>query len=87
MVSVELLLNVALLIALAFLVTTWIWKAKSSNSRSSRVANFLTNIALTAIEVGLLTVHCLAGENYGMNLFLTFLWLLNAVLSAFSMND
>ena len=86
-VSIELLLNVALLIALAFLVVTWIWQATSNNSFGCRVARLLTNTALTAIEVGLLTVHCLTGESYGFNLFLVFLWLLNVVMSAFSMSD
>lgn len=86
-VSIELLLNVALLIALAFLVVTWIWQAKSNNSFGCRVARLLTNTALTAIEVGLLTVHCLTGESYGFNLFFVFLWLLNVVMSAFSMSD
>lgn len=86
-VSIELLLNVALLIALAFLVVTWIWQAKSNNSFGCRVARLLTNTALTAIEVGLLTVHFLTGESYGFNLFFVFLWLLNVVMSAFSMSD
>ena len=86
-VSVELLLNTALLIALAVLVVTWIWNAKSNNSFGCRVARLLTNTALTAIEVGLLIVHCLTGESYGLNLLLVFLWLLNVVMSAFDMSN
>ncbi len=86
-VSVELLLNVALLIALAFLVVTWIWIAKSNNNFGARVAKLLTETALVSIEVGLFTVHCLTGESYGFNLFLVFMWLLNMVLSALNMRD
>ena len=49
MVSVELLLNVALLIALAFLVATWIGRAKSNNSRGWWIAKVLDEAALAAI--------------------------------------
>lgn len=87
MVSVELLLNVALLIALAFLVATWIGRAKSNNSRGWWIAKVLDEATLTAIEIGLLTVHCLSGENYGFNLFLSLLWLFNVVLDAFARSD
>lgn len=86
-VSVELLLNVALILALAFLVVTWIWKSESNNSFGARVAKLLTETALVSIEVGLLTVNCLTGESYGFNLFLVFLWLLNMVMSALSMRN
>lgn len=86
MISVEVLLNIVLLVSLAFLVVTWIWQAKS-DSDACRIARFLTHIALTAIEIGLLTVRLLNGESYGMQLFLAYLWLLNVVLSAFSLNN
>ena len=86
-ISVELLLNVVLLVALAFLVVTWIWQWKSDNSYASRIARFLTHVALTAIEIGLLTVRLLNGESYGIQIFLSYLWLLNVVLSAFSLNN
>lgn len=86
MVPVDLLLNVALLIAIVFLVATWIWQAIVNNSFGCRVARLLTTTALTAIEVGLLTVHCLTGESYGFDLFMVFMWLLNVVISAFAMS-
>ena len=66
-ISVELLLNVVLLVALAFLVVTWFWQWKSDNSYACRIARFLTHVALTAIEIGLLTVRLLNGESYGLS--------------------
>lgn len=86
-ISVELLLNVVLLLALAFLVVTWIWQWKSDNSYASRIARFLTHVALTAIEIGLLTIRLQNGESYGFQIFLSYLWLFNVVLSAFSLNN
>ena len=86
-ISVELLLNVVLLLALAFLVVTWIWQWKSDNSYACRIARFLTHVALTAIEIGLLTVRLLNGESYGFQIFLSYLWLFNVVLSAFSLKN
>ena len=86
-ISVELLLNVVLLVALAFLVVTWIWQWKSDNSYASRIARFLTHVALTAIEIGLLTIRLQNGESYGFQIFLSYLWLFNVVLSAFSLNN
>ena len=83
-VLVELLLDVALLIALVVNVVTWIWNFKSNNSFSSRVAQFLTHIALVAIEVGLLKVRFLTGQNYWPDI-IAFLWLLNVVLDGLSM--
>ena len=85
--SVELLLNVAFWIALAFLPVTWIWKTISSNSFGSRVAALMTHTALTAIEVGQLTVCCLAGEKYEPHLLLVFVLLFNVVLSALYLRD
>ena len=86
-ISVELLLNVVLQVALYFLVVTWIWQWKSDNSYACRIAQFLTHVALTAIMIGLLTVRLLNGESYGLQIFLSYLWLLNVVLSAFSLNN
>ena len=87
MISVEALLNIVLLVALAFLVVTWIWQWKSDNSTACRIARFLTHIALTAIEIGLLTVRLLNGESYGIELLLAYLWLFNVVLSAFGLDN
>lgn len=88
MISVEALLIIVLLVALAFFVVTCVWQRKSNNSTASRIARFLADIAFTAIAIGLLTVSLLNGESYGMPLFLAYLWLFNAVLSAFSLyND
>ena len=86
-ISVELLLNVVLLVALVFLVVTWVWQVKNDHSHSCRIARFLTHIALTAIEIGILTVRLLNGESYGINLLLSYLWLLNVVLSAFNLDN
>ena len=81
-VSIELLLCVAYLIAQLCFTITLIW-ATSSNSRKSRFVNFLTTLAATAIEVGLLIVHCLAGKEYGIDLFFVAMWLCGSVLSAY----
>lgn len=87
MLPVDLLLYVALLIALLFLVVTCFWKAISNNSFGCRVARLLTTTALTAIQVGLLTVHCLTGESHGFDLFMVFIWLFCVVISAFAMRN
>ncbi len=86
-VPVDLLLYVYLLIALLFLIATCFWKAISKNSFGCRVARLLTATALTAIQVWLLTVHCLTGESHGFDLFMVFMWLLCVVLYTFAMSD
>ncbi len=85
--SVELLLSFCLCIALAFLVVTWIWKAKANNSFSCRLAQFLTYTALLAINAGLLAVHYLTGKNYVFNLLGIFAWLVCMVLSVLNMRN
>ena len=86
MVPVDLLLYVALLMALLVLGVTCFCKAISNNN-GCRVARLLTTTALTAIQVGLLTVHCLTGESHGFDLFMVFIWLFCVVISAFAMRN
>ena len=85
--SVELLLSMCLAIALAILVTIWILEAKHIDSFKCRCVKLFTYAALIAIDVGLLTVHCLTGEKYGLDLLCIFLWLTCIVLSALNMRN
>lgn len=86
-ISVESLLEVVSLVVLAFLVLTWVWAAKSNNSKTCRIARFFTHIALTAIEIGLLKVSLLNSESSGVHFFLSYFWLCRAVIQAFSLNN
>lgn len=87
MESVELLLNVALMIVATFFVATWVRPTKSNNSKKTWAIRLWISTALTIIEVLLLTVNCLMGEDWGLNLALVFIWLSEVVISAFALSD
>lgn len=86
-ISVELLLEVIWLLAFVFLVGTVVRLYKSSNSKEYRIAQFLACIAFVAIDIVTLTTKLLNGESFVIHLFVTYLWLLFAVLSAFHLDN
>lgn len=86
-ISVELLLEVIWLLAFVFLVGTVVRQHKAGNSKDYRIAQFLTCIAFVAIDIVMLTIKLLNGESYLLHLFVTYLWLLLAVLSAFRLDN
>ena len=85
-ISVEMLLNFVLSLALIFLVVTWVWKWRNGNTYPCRIAHFLTLVSLTAIDIGLLTVRLLNGESYSNQIILCYLWLFLVAFNAFSLN-
>ena len=72
-------------IALVIMLATWIWEIKSKNSVRSRGPRLLATAVFTAIEVGVLTIRCLTGEEYILNLIIVLLGLANVVLHGFNM--
>ena len=85
-ISVELLLNVVLKGAFAFLIIALIWEWKSNKSYASQIARIFSYVLFESIYIGLLTVKLLNSESYGFYLFMSYLWLFDLALYASSLN-
>lgn len=79
------LLYIALGIAIVITLATWIWGIKSKNSVRSRGPRLWATAVATAIEIGVLTIQCLTGGEYILNLIIVLLGLVNVVLHGFNM--
>lgn len=85
-VSVESLLIVAKVVTIILFIVAMVGRLRSKEY-GWYVAKIIILASLIAVNVWSLTVHCLTGKSYGVDLLMINLWVLNLVSEAFTKNE
>ena len=86
MVTLETLIFVAKLAVLSFYFLNRWQINKSGLTFKTEVARLLACVSFAVLEVVTLTISCLNGQNFFMELVLVYVWLFNVVIVAVDFN-